>query len=207
MEWIQMMSGIGACASAVAAWLAVREMRKQADFSHMPQVACSLSAVASTEEQSFITLVNVGLGSALNLDVAMSMPFDFLDALNNALKSEDVHVGVEDGQFRIENVLSDGGTSCHSISIPSRAHIQFILPGKEARLRMPDYLSALTSLMAEKRLPENREAFRAILARLHLDIAVDFSDIGDKRRSFRQRYAIFDADYVHDQKRLTLRFA
>lgn len=214
MDWIQLtsiatlMSGLGACASAVATWRTVREMRKQRESSHMPQLACSLPAVIS-EGEPFFTLFNVGLDTARDVDVTVSMPFDFLDALNNMLEKEHVRIRVQDGRFHIESALEDGGTACHSISTSCHAHVRFLVPGMEhgARLRLPGYLPELANLLAEKRLPESRERFRAILDGLHLDIAVDFSDIGGQRRGFRQRYAIFDADYTLDQKRLRLRFA
>lgn len=204
MDWIQitsiatLMSGLGACASAVATWRTVREMRKQRESSYRPQLACSLPAVVSMEEEPLLTLFNVGLGTARDVNVTVSMPFDFLGALNSALESEHALVSVQDDQLHIERTLPDGGTACHSIPTSCRAHIQFLVPGMEhgMRLRLPGYLPELVSMLAEKRLPENREMFRAILDRLHLDIAVDFSDIGGQRGAFRQRYAIFHANYV-----------
>lgn len=203
-----MMSGLGACASALATWRTVQEMKKQREASYMPQIACSLPALISAERQSTLTIYNVGLGTARDVDVSIQMPTDFLMPFNKAMEKKCIHLKIQHGNLHIEKMCFDGSESCHSISIPCAAHIQFLAPGTAhgEYLRLPGFLPELLALLANNRIPENREEFWAILRSIHLDVFAEYSDIGGKHYTFNKRYSVFDADYQVDDQRLALRF-
>lgn len=105
-----MLSGIGACASAVATWRTVREMQRQREASWLPDIACSIPVFTQSVETPKISICNVGLGVARDVLVEISVPLkEFLPELNRALQNENIRVREEGGYLETESVQEGGG--------------------------------------------------------------------------------------------------
>lgn len=206
-----LMSGLGACASAFATRRTLHEMQKQREASYLPQIGCAVPPIPSTKTQEpMLTLFNVGLGTARDVDVSMSMPFDFLPALNERMKDHGRRVWSESNILHWVDTQpdSDGWMDTSSVSVLCNAHIQFLMSGADhgIQLRMPPSLHELIALLSRCRFPEDT-AWREILGDLHLDIRARFSDMDGRRHIFQQRYTFDFADYDVKRKRLTAHFA
>lgn len=204
-----MLSGIGACASAVATWRTVREMQRQREASWLPDIACSIPVFTQSVEAPKISICNVGLGVARDVLVEISVPLkEFLPDLNRALQNDNIQVREEGGYLETESVQEGGGIAVHALSIPCATHIKYLFPGADSavNVRLPGYFHELVGMITERAFVRNEKQFMEILKKLRFTVHVGFSDVGGKKHAREYLYAMFDAFHDHAEGTYSVRF-
>lgn len=204
-----MLSGIGACASAVATWRTVREMQKQREASYLPDIACSIPVFTQSEQAPKIKICNVGLGVAKDVLVSISVPLEeILPALNKELQPENIRMQQEGDCLKIESTLDDGAIASHTLSLPCAAHIKYLFPGLDNAIeaRLPDYLHEILRMITERSFERSERKLMDILKRIRFKIHVSFFDIGAQSHTSESIYTMFDAIYDFRESTYKIRF-
>ncbi|MBS6830942.1 MAG: hypothetical protein KH208_13980 [Desulfovibrio sp.] len=204
-----MLSGIGACASAVATWRTVRKMQKQREASYLPDIACSIPVFTQSEQVPKIKICNVGLGVAKDVLVSISVPLEeILPALNKDLQPENIRIEQEGDCLKIESILDDGAITSHTLSLPCAVHIKYLFPGLDNAMeaRLPDYLHEIVHMVTERAFERSEKELMDILKGIRFKICVNFFDIGGQRHTAEYIYAMFDAMYDFRECTYKIRF-
>lgn len=204
-----LLSGIGACVSAIATWRTVREMKRQREASYQPDVVCSPPVITQFERDGKMAVCNIGLGTAKDVKVNISVPMDeLLPQFNAAFCEEGVVLHHENGTLKIETTFPDGSSSLYSLSVPCDAHIHYLFSGlaNAVQVNLTGCIHALCALIMEKCRAENDARRAALLKALSFRIAVSFRDIGGQSYEREYVYRMFDAFSDNQTETYKIRF-
>jgi hypothetical protein len=203
------LSGLGACASAIATLRSVKEMRKQREESYRPDIAYSVLVFGNAGQFSTIKICNVGLSVAKNVAVNLSALLDdVLPDINEAFQDENCRVTHDGNILKFESALDDEATSSETFSMPCVTHIKYLFPGMDNAVEagIPNYFQQLLILMATKAFEKEDGRVKELLRRIKLKIHADFSDVGGKSYSTECVYTFFDAFYDYEKRTFQFRF-
>lgn len=203
-----MISGAGACASALATWRTVREMQKQCEAAYMPNFASSLPLITGMNTAPLIKIFNIGEGAARNVDVSIKVSAEFVKAMDDALAKSGVRIKIAGDTSSIEKRFPDGGVALERFSMTCAAHASFVLPGMENAMpmRTPAYMHALVSLAVENLFPKKNREIGKVLETLYLEMVISFQDIGGKERLAILRHKFLDIQYEWSEQTFALHF-
>jgi hypothetical protein len=206
--------GLGACASVLAVLRFMRkqreemqkqreEMRKQREV-YKPDIAYSDFIVASDAEQPpVIQICNVGLGAAKDMFINFFMPLD--DDLPD-FDDANLHIVRKDGYLTFETTLStDDASLCIFPPCTASARIDFLLPGKEHEVKLPEYFQEILRLMAIWAFEKEDAAVNELLRKkIKLKVCAAFFDVSGEIYRSEYIYSLFDT--YHDVEKRTYQF-
>lgn len=203
-----MISGAGACASALATWRTVREMRMQRELYCLPALACSMPTFSSENPDAEITVFNIGQGAARDVDIRVSAILDITPELERNLARAGLRLYESQGNFIVERTMPDGGIFSEKMSTGCIAHSSFIFPGAEngTRIRLPRHLHHFVGILAEHGFAKKDKAALSALKNAGLSVSMTFKDIAGKKISVREDFSMFDAIYDFESGAFQTRF-
>lgn len=204
-----MLSGLGACCSAIATFLTVREMKKQREASYLPYIDYSIPIFNSDNKNSNLKIYNIGLGVAKNINLSIDMPLErFLPTLNSELLLYRTNIAIENNYLKFLKRQDDNSTIIDSFSIPCTMHCNFLFPGKEnsVNINLPDYFHILFDIINDMAFNNNNNVCKSILKNISFTISMTFSDVGNKLYKENHICNVFDVTYDHAEKKYNMRF-
>lgn len=198
-----MLSGIGACVSAVATFLTVREMKKQREASYKPDIfaapCCFTGGDAAALQQGkkpAFSFRNLGMGAAKNVKIVMQTNIQILlPELNALLAAKSIPAVLHlDRNFSITRYAEDS-ESTNSVSIVDRAFIQYMVSDmkENAEIMIPEYICLFIDFIFKSDFEDGIQECKSLLERLNIVLDITCNDIGGKLHKSTLR--IFFVDY------------
>lgn len=211
-----MLSGIGACVSAIATFLTVREMKKQREASYKPDVfvaPCSFTGgEASALQQgkkAVFSFLNLGMGAAKDVKIVMQTDIQMLlPELNALLVARKIPTVLHlDKDFSITHYAGDS-ESTNSVSIVDRAFIQYMITDMKENIEIavPEYISLFIDFIFKSVFEDDIQECKNLLKRLNIVLQVTCNDIGGKSHKSTLRICFVDCQYSTEKFSYIARF-
>ncbi|MBO2701056.1 hypothetical protein [Shewanella algae] len=205
-QTISLAASIGACLSAIAAFLAVRQVSKQRESSYKPELVLSRTVFECSsnplrkgnipdtwmprkeneEEKNFLRsftmpLRNVGLGAAKSLKVTWSFPIESIVATVNEITQKSLIPAYFEYQNEMLSLKSEEmGGSTSMWGNQKNQSIDFVLPSPmdnaPVELALPHAYIQIVSALIH--FSAKAEDFKSFPDIPPLDVDIEFSDIG-----------------------------
>jgi len=205
---VALMASIGACMSAIAAFLTVRQISKQREASYRPEFVVSrteFNAISNSSDKKLIPdtwilkndeqeinllktfsvpLRNVGLGSAKNVNVEWSFPIETLTKNVNELAQKALIPAYFTYENQVLELKSDNvGSSASMWKNQQKHRIDFVLPSSidqiPVTLILPHSYIQLVSALIYFAAKGNNYSFLEKIPKLTIDL--NYLDIGGKQ--------------------------
>lgn len=214
-DTIALVASIATCLSALATFLTVREVAKQRRASYHPVLASSRQHIKcqinpmlncmlpilwvnqhnqeSNNNKTFISLQNVGLGTAKSVTVSWSYPFDtFIKEVNNIAQSIPISAS-----FSFE---------CEQLDFQSEGLGNFRIFWKNERFVTLDYILPVFTHPYPVRLKLPSAYIRIVSAFLYLSAKTNISELTKEIPNLAARFDYLDIGEKKHQVKIEIRF-
>ncbi|MDR2821031.1 MAG: hypothetical protein LBB60_10950 [Desulfovibrio sp.] len=177
------------------------EMRKQREV-YKPDLAYSDFVVVCDAQPPVIQICNVGLGAAKDIFITFSMPLDEdLPDFNDA----NLSIVRKDGSLTFETNATDDASFCIFPPFTASARIDYLLPGKEHMVKLPNYFQEILRLMAIWAFEKEDAAVNELLRKkINLKVSAAFFDVNGDVHHSEYVYSLFDT--CRDVEKRTYQF-
>lgn len=211
-----MLSGIGACVSAIATFLTVREMKKQREASYKPDIfvapCCFTGGEATVLQQGkkpVFSFRNLGMGAAKNVKIVIQTDMQMLlPELNAILMAKNIPAVLHfDKDFSITRYAGDS-ESTNSVSIVDRAFIQYMITDMKENIEIgvPEYICLFIDFIFKSVFENDIQECKNLLKRLNIVLQVTYNDIGGKSHKSTLRICFVDYQYATEKFSYIARF-
>lgn len=226
MQAASLSAGLGACASALATFFTVREMRKQRETAHKPDLffsgciltgplenleTCAAADLCSPKAKMMVN--NIGLGAAKRVEIRLHCPkrADISSSLNATLRNAGCLLSVELDERQIvvlRNHENDAQETYSETSFGS-VSLNYILPmGDDAKeIPVDARLLLLVQIMACAIGTYGSREAKQLLQQFCFALSVSYCDSENREVRHDLRITIQDVLLNHDLRTYTARLA
>lgn len=208
-----MLASLGACGSAAAAFLSVREMSRQREAGYKPDVMIAPFSIRDescdlfTQPQVTGKMYNLGMGAAKNIEAHFSDNISSIaDDINTALSDLNTGCSVSAKPFKIVE-RTENGMSEYGIQGNSSLRMSCLFPGKEGEsFRIPSEFTFLASFMCKIAFQKENSSLKDCLRKFVLTSKISFHDMSDRLHTKEQSLHFHDCMYDFRTGSFVMRF-
>ena len=209
-----MLASLGACGSAAAAFLSVREMSRQREAGYKPDVMIAPFSIRDegcelfTQPQVTGRMYNPGMMAARNIEVHFSDNMGSIAGdINTALSDLNTGYSVSANPFKIEE-RTENGMSGYEIQGDRTLRVSCLFPGKaEGELfRIPSGFTFLASFLCKIAFQKANSSLKDCLRKFVLTSRISFFDMSDRLHTKDQSLHLHDCMYDFKTGSCVMRF-
>ena len=209
-----MLASLGACGSAAATFLSVKEMRKQREAGYKPDVMIAPFSIRDegcelfTQPQVTGRIYNLGMGAAKNIEVHFSDNLSSIAGdINTALSDLNSEYSVSASPLKIEDRL-ETGVSEYEMQGNGTLKISCLFSGKHEgeMFRIPSGFTFLASFLCKIAFQKENSSLKDCLRKFVLTSRISCFDMSDQPHTKEQSLHFHDCMYDFKNNSFSIRF-